>query len=266
MITDYGLLGKIGGYGAGSIYQKGKAADNGGVSFIELASAKAVQNVTEQTSATGMSFKDMLKSKYPGAYYNIMDTSKIDRGLWGRNDYPWDAYFSEPADESVLNWTPSGAEPPMQSPEVHAKMNAMVGKIAIVIPPELEEKMKTTPELAKKVMERVDSFLFTNSTPGENEGFLMTFDENGEINHACVVGELKFTVSSSEFVEARKAREAKHAEYERIAEENAIKRKLREQQEDERYYKSSITKKAASVAYEANVMTETVADNASLLG
>ena len=25
----------------------------------------------------------------------------------------------------------------------------------------------------------------------------MTFDENGEINHACVVGEQKFTVSSS---------------------------------------------------------------------
>ena len=36
-------------------------------------------------------------------------------------------------------------------------------------------------------MERVDRFLLTNSTPGENEGFLMTFlmtfDENGEINH-----------------------------------------------------------------------------------
>ena len=54
----------------------------------------------------------------------------------------------------------------------------------------------------------------------------MTFDKNGEINHACVVGELKFTVSSSEFVEARREREAKHAEYERLAEESALKRKL----------------------------------------
>ena len=39
----------------------------------------------------------------------------------------------------------------------------------------------------QKVMGRVDRFLLTNSTPGENEGFLMTFlmtfDENGEINH-----------------------------------------------------------------------------------
>ena len=101
-------------------------------------------------------------------------------------------------------------------------MNAMLGKIAVVIPPELEEKMKNNTELAQKVMERVDSFLLANSTPGENEGFLMTFDENGEINHACVVGELKFTVSSSEFVEARRAREAKHAEYERLAEDSPV--------------------------------------------
>jgi hypothetical protein len=131
-------------------------------------------------------------------------------------------------------------------------MNAMLGKIAVVIPPELEEKMKNNTELAQKVMERVDSFLLTNSTPGENEGFLMTFDENGEINHACVVGELKFTVSSSEFVEARRAREAKHAEYERLAEEAALKRRLMEQEADARYYKDSMTKKAVSIAaYEA---------------
>lgn len=238
---DFGVTGKVGRYYLIEQYRKNAAAEKSeGVSFAELAAAKA----TEKTE--GVSFKDMLKLKYPGAYYNVMDTSKIAGGLWGRNDYPWDAYFSEPADESVLGWTPSGAEPDMQSPAVHAKMNSMLGKIAIVIPPQLEEKMENEPELAKKVMERVNNFLLINSTPGENEGFLMTFDENGEINHACVVGEGKFTVSSSEFVEARKARDAKHAEYERLAEEAALKRRLMEQEADERYYKSSVTKKAVS--------------------
>ena len=239
---DFGVTGKLGGYYLAEQYRKSVAGKSEGVGFAELAATKAAEK-TESVS-----FKEMLKSKYPGAYYNVMDTSKIDGGLWGRNDYPWDAYFSEPADESVLGWTPSGAEPDMQSLEVHVKLNSMVGKIAIVIPPELEEKMKNNPELAKKVMERVDNFLLTNSTPGENEGFLMTFDENGEINHACVVGEGKFTVSSSEFVEARKAREAKHAEYERLAEEAALKRRLMEQETDARYYQSSITQKAVSVA------------------
>ncbi len=66
MITDYGLLGKIGGYGTGGIYQKGKAADSSGVSFLELASAKAAQNVTEQTSATGMMWQSRMG--LPGAH------------------------------------------------------------------------------------------------------------------------------------------------------------------------------------------------------
>ena len=220
---DFGVTGKLGGYYLAEKYRNNAAADkNGGVSFAELAATKAAGK-TENVS-----FKEMLKSKYPEAYYNVMDTSKIDGFLWGRNDYPWDKYFSNNVDDSVLNWKPSGAEPDMQSPAVRAKMNAMLGKISVVIPPALEERMKNNTELTQKVMERMDSFLLSNSTPGENEGFLMTFDENGEINHACVVGELKFTVSSSEFVEARRAREAKHAEYERLAEEAALKRRLME--------------------------------------
>ena len=220
---DFGVTGKLGGYYLVEQYRKNVAADkNGGASFVELAAAKAAGK-TENVS-----FKEMLKSKYPEAYYNVMDTSKIDGFLWGRNDYPWDKYFSNNVDDSVLNWKPSGAEPDMQSPAVRAKMNAMLGKISVVIPPALEERMKNNTELTQKVMERMDSFLLSNSTPGENEGFLMTFDENGEINHACVVGELKFTVSSSEFVETRRAREAKHAEYERLAEEAALKRRLME--------------------------------------
>ena len=247
MKMDFGVTSKLWEYGIGS-HTSAMTEKNIDRSFAEIAAAKAAEK-TE-----GVSFKEMLKSKYLGAYYNVMDTSKIDRGLWGRNDYPWDAYFSEPADESVLGWTPSGPEPDMQSPEVHAKLNSMVGKIAIVIPPELEEKMKNEPELAKKVMERVDNFLLTNSTSGLNEGFLMTFDENGEINHACVVGEGRFTVSSSEFVEARKAREAKHAEYEKLAEESALKRKMLEQEIEERYYKRNLVTQAAFNAYEKNIV------------
>ena len=187
------ILGVNGALAAGAYQYADKAqkTNTNEVSFAELAATKAAGK-TENVS-----FKEMLESKYPGAYYNVMDTSKIDSSLWGRNDYPWDKYFSNNADDSVLNWKPSGAEPDMQSPAVRTKMNAMLGKIAVVIPPELEEKMKNNTELAQKVMERVDSFLLSNSTPGENEGFLMTFDENGEINHACVVGEQKFTVSSS---------------------------------------------------------------------
>ena len=102
---DFGVTGKLGGYYLAEQYRKNAAGKSEGVSFAELAATKAAGK-TENVS-----FKEMLKSKYPGAYYNVMDTSKIDSSLWGRNDYPWDKYFSNNADDSVLDWKPSGAEP-----------------------------------------------------------------------------------------------------------------------------------------------------------
>ena len=243
---DFGITNKTNEYLV-NLYQKNKTAGTAGnTSFLSAISAKAAEK-TESVS-----FEEILKSKYPGAYFNVMDTSKINRGLWGRNDYPWDAYFKEPADDAVLDWKPAGAEPDMQSPQVQSKINSMAGKMSIVIPPELEEKMKNDPELAQQVMDRIDGFITKFYRPEANQGFLITFDENGEINNACIACEGRVTVSSSEFVEARKAREAKHAEYERIAEENALKRKLLQQEIEEKYYRSNITKEAASAAYGAN--------------
>lgn len=253
MTMDNGMAGIIGGYGVRNSYHQGKSvSDSGDTGFLDAVSAKVAEKVTEQANAAEISFKDMLKSRYPGAYYNVMDTSRIDGSLWGRNDYPWDAYFSEPADESVLDWTPSGAEPPMQDSKVQNKINSMAGKMSIVIPPELEEKMKNDPELAGQIMDKVDGFITKYYRPEANQGFLITFDENGEINHACIACEGRITVSSSEFVEARKAREAKHDEYERLAEKIALKRKLMEQEAAE---KSSIAEEIASIAtYDKNIM------------
>ena len=247
---DFGVTDKLGGNHLAERYRKSAATDkNGGVSFAELAAAKAVG----QPNVSVMSFKDMWQTRYPGACYNVMDTSKIDGSLWGRNDYPWDKYFSNNADASVLDWKPSGAEPAMLDPKVQAKINSTIGKKAIVVPPELEEKMKNDPELAKRVMAKVEGFIAEQDTmnPNPRKGYLIALDGNGDIAHACVTSE-KMSVSSAEFIEARKAREEKHAEYERLAEENALKRRLMEQETDERYYKDSITKKAVSVAaYEA---------------
>ncbi len=107
---DFGVTGKLGGCYLAEQYRKNAAADkNGGVSFAELAAAKAVG----KSDVSGMSFKDMWQARFPGTYYNVIDTSKIDGSLWGRNDYPWDKYFSNHADDSVLDWKPSGVEPAM---------------------------------------------------------------------------------------------------------------------------------------------------------
>ena len=196
--------------------------------FKSVITKKTKVDSNNASCITECSLKNNLKSKYPGACYNVMDTSKIDHGLWGRNDYPWDAYFSEPADSNVLDWTPMGTELSMQDSSVVSKINSMAGKLAVVVPPELEIKMQNDEELAHKVMERVDNFISKYYRPEANQGFLITFDENGNIGESCIACEGRVTVSSSEFVEERKVREKKTAEYERIAEKNAIKRRMLE--------------------------------------
>ena len=247
-------------------YTEQKTSGRGQVnSFSGIYESKSAASVdaarTEETTGTEkVSVESMLKAKYPGAFYNVMDTSKIEHGLWGRNDYPWDAYFMEPANDSVLNWTPSGAEPPMQSSDVVSKINSMAGKVAIVIPPELEEKMQSDIELAQQVMGRVDDFIAKYYRPEANQGFLVTFKENGEIGEACIACEGRITVSSSEFVEARKEREKRAAEYERIAEENAIKRKLLEQERIEKDY-HTVSMQKALLEYSVGRMDSNIISN-----
>ncbi|MDE7430033.1 MAG: hypothetical protein K2N00_12370 [Lachnospiraceae bacterium] len=257
---DFGVTGKLGYYLAQQYQKNGAAGKNSGVSFAELAAMKA-EKMTGQSNVSGMSFKDMWKARFPGAYYNVMDTSKIDGSLWGRNDYPWDKYFSNHVDDSVLDWKPSGAEPAMSDPKVQAKIRSTIGKKSIIVPPALEEKMKNDPELAKKIMERVENFIATNDAvqihregyfPNPNKGYLIALDENGEIAHSCITSE-SISISSSEFVEARKAREAKHAEYESLAEESALKRKMLAQEMDRRFYQSrALSNDRGVVRYQLN--------------
>ena len=240
---DFGVTGKLGGYYLAEQYRKTAAGKSEGVSFAELAAAKAAG--TE--SVGGMSFKDMWQARYPGGYYHVMDGSKISQGAWDRNDFPFERFFSDNVDESVLGWTPSGAEPSANSPEVQSRWGSTAGRKALIVPPALEEKMQNDPELAEKVMANVENFIATYpAVPGCS--YLIELDENGEISKYRVTSPGTITVSSSEFVEARRAREAKHAEYERLAEEAALKRKMLAQETDRRYYQS----KAASIAvYEA---------------
>ena len=97
MRFDFGLTDSFGAHYLAQRYRKNEeAAKSSNADFAEIAAAKAA-------GTESVRFEDMLKSKHPNAYYNVMGTSGIDRTAWGRTDYPMDAFFKEPADESVLN-------------------------------------------------------------------------------------------------------------------------------------------------------------------
>ena len=42
-----------------------------------------------------------------------MDAYKISQSTWGRLDFPYEKFFSNKVDESILDWKPTRAEPKM---------------------------------------------------------------------------------------------------------------------------------------------------------
>ena len=247
---DFGVTGKLGGYYLAEQYRKNAAVDkNGGVSFAELAAAKAAG----QSEVSGMSFKDMWQARFPGAYYHTADASNIPQGVWERNDFPFEKFFCNDLDESAVNWKPNGANPAMDSSGVQSRLHSIAGQKSIVVPPELEEKMKNDPALAKQVMAKVESFIATNQVPGRICSHLIVLDENGEIarfrassHGGNITGPTEEEMRQFEAEQA--AKKKRREEYARLNEESALKRKMLAQETDRRYYQS----KAVSVAaYEA---------------
>lgn len=228
---DFGLSNVFNTSTLASLYRTGMSGKKGqGISFLELASATAASSASASQNVTGMSLEEMWKSRYPGAYYHVMDGSKISQEAWDRNDFPFERFFSDDVDPSILDWKPTGAEPAANDPQVQSRWGSVAGQKAIIVPPALEEKMKNDPKLAEKVMANIDNFIATYpAEPGCS--YLIELDENGDIAKYRVTGPVRIGVSSSEFADANKARRAKQAEYNRIAEENALRRRLQEQEE-----------------------------------
>jgi len=179
----------------------------------------------------------------------------------GRLDFPHEKFFSDKVDESILDWKPTGAEPKMTDESVQSRYGATLGKESIVVPPALEEKMKDDPVLAQRVMAKVESYIAKSdaSTPGKISSYVIVLDEDGEIARTCAVcgGGISgpTEVEIRQFEAEQAAKRKRREEYARLNEEAALKRKLMEQEADERYYKSNIAKEAVSIAaYEKNIM------------
>jgi hypothetical protein len=182
----------------------------------------------------GQSFEDMIKAKYPGIKYHTLDTSKIDPGLWRRSDYPFEDYFEDTIDSSVLDWQPTGAEPSDVSKPVQARMNSTIGKNAIVVPPALQERMDKDPALAKAVLAKVDAFIaYENSfSPNIRKSFLIALDDEGKISNSRVTSEGGYIIGPSEqeqraFEAYRKEKQEKREEYEIMLARSAFARKQR---------------------------------------
>ena len=98
-------------------------------------------------------------------FYHVFDASSISRENWTHNDFPYEKFLQKNVDESVLNWKPTRNNPSQLNSEVQRKLNATLGKNAVVIPPELEEKLQTDSALRKKVITNIEKILAFHTQP-----------------------------------------------------------------------------------------------------
>ena len=253
MKMDFGVTGKLWEYGTSRTSAMKERRVDG--NFAEIAAAKAA----DKGNATGMSFKDMWQTRFPGAYYHTMDASNIPQGVWERNDFPFEKFFQKDVDESVLDWNPNGANPAMDSSAVQSRLHSISGQKSVVVPPELEEKMKSDPALAQQVMAKVEGFIAANQVPGRICSHLIVLDENGEIARFRASSHGGNFIGSTEtemrqFEAEQTAKKKRREKYVELNEESALKRKMLEQETDKRYFKSSVARQIAFKAYEKNIM------------
>lgn len=202
-----------------------KLRNNESVSF-----GASLTNALEPTQENGeVSFKEIWQARFPNAYYHVMDASSIPQGHWQRNDYPFEKFFAPQVDDSVLNWQPSGIEPQMGDASVQARLESILGQNAVVVPKELEEKLKNNPQLAQEMMQKIERLFMQQgfvSTP--NTSALIVFDESGDIARFRLTSGGRFSVSSDEFVQAAKKRRAEQEQARKNAEAYANEQALAE--------------------------------------
>jgi hypothetical protein len=134
-------------------------------------------------SIKGQDFEGALTARFPGLKYHVMDTSGISASAWERNDYPFEQFFADEVDESVLSWKPSTREPSMLDSGVQARLNAARGKYAVIVPPKLEAKLEEDPSLAQTLMDRISALMMQQDPYGSIESFNIAFDEEGNISN-----------------------------------------------------------------------------------
>lgn len=202
---------------------------------------------SQRTQQNNMTLVEMWKTRFPGAKYHVMNTSGISQGIWERNDFLYERFFDDEVNESVLDWQPSGKEPAMADASVQSRLDSTLGKKAIVVPPELEEKTKNNPELAKKVMGKVENFIQNHPTrPGRVLSYLIVLDENGEISHFRVTGGGGHISGPSEselrqFEEEQEAKREKKVQQEKENREYNLKvAEERKRLQEEIYHKQSV--------------------------
>ena len=132
-------------------------------------------------SFTNNTLHELWNKKFPSASFQVLETSQIPQNLWDMNDYPFE-YFFENRGEAALQWQANGADSGIFDESVQAKLAETLGKMALVIPKELNEKLQQNPSDSQKIIDKIDNFLYQNGfVASDNTSALLALDNKGDI-------------------------------------------------------------------------------------
>lgn len=187
----------------------------------------------------------------------------VSNSNWYRNDFPFWEYYNKNTSADALNdWKPSGMNPPQTRADLQRHYSSIgSGRIAVLVPESLQQKMDADPAYARQVIAKLQEWKedydrWDNTVAagyGMNvaeqqagKSYVFRLDENGDVQNCTVTGPGRLTGPTEEeqrLFEAEQAKKRKRrVKYIQILEENARKRKLQEQ-ENLHLYQSHIVKK-----------------------
>ncbi len=175
----------------------------------------------------------------------------VSSARWQRNDFPFWKYFDKNTSADALNdWRPKGANPPQTRGDLQRNYSSIgPGRIAILIPESLQKKMDEDPAYARQIIAKVQqwkedydrwdntvaaSFGGNVAEHQASKSYVFDLDENGDVRNCTVTSSGRLVGPTKEeqaqFEAEQRAKRARRVKYIQILEENALRKKIREQE------------------------------------
>lgn len=140
---------------------------------------------------------------------------EVDDQIWQRKDFPAWRYFQEDATADCLNhWKPRGKGATGKEDYIQKELKKIGhGKMAVIVPESLQEKMNADPKFAREIAEKVQDWKINYdkmdnalaASYGESpalyqmtKSYCIQLDEKGDVKNYMVVSGGKDTKKSSE--------------------------------------------------------------------
>lgn len=255
----------------GETYQErlDKITDKNAASAFQEAYAKKMAGATDYISTISKAYNTgkINATNFVDAFpqYDVVThvgNANISKGDWQRNDFPFWEYFQKDTSADALNdWRPVGENPPQTGSGLQRHYGSIgPGRMAILIPEKLQEKMDADPAYARQIVAKLQEWKedydrWDNTVAASYGGnvaesqagksYVFDLDENGDVRNCTVTGSGRLTGPTKEeqerFEAEQKAKRKRRVKYIQILKESAERKKMLEQ-EYLRFVQSQIVK------------------------